>query len=138
MYLEKKEFVTKESSELVNITADVKEHVKKSGIKDGLCIVHSTHTTAGITVSTISDPLGAQDILAEFDQLVPTRATFKHTLDTPADAAGHVKIILSGNSSTFPVKDNELVIGHSQYILFFEFDGPRDREVLIQVLGEVK
>lgn len=138
MYLEKFTFTTEKSSELVIITDIVKEHVKKSGIKDGLCIVYSPHTTAGITVSTISDPLGAEDILAEFDQLVPTRATFKHTLDTPADAAGHVKIILSGNTAMFPVKGNELVMGHSQYILFFEFDGPRDREVLVQVLGELQ
>ncbi|HBH13120.1 MAG TPA: secondary thiamine-phosphate synthase enzyme [Clostridiales bacterium] len=137
MFLEKFSFTTKETTELVIITDKVKEFVKKSGIKEGLCVVHSTHTTAGITVSTISDPLGEKDILDEFDRLVPTRATFKHTLDTPADAAGHIKIILSGNAAMFPVKDNELVIGHSQYILFFEFDGPRDREVLVQVLGEV-
>lgn len=137
MFLEEFAFTTERSSELVVITDKVKEYVQKSGIKDGLCIVHSPHTTAGITVSTISDPLGEEDILNEFDRIVPTRATFKHTLDTPADAAGHIKIILSGNTAMFPVKDHELVMGHSQYIMFFEFDGPRDREVLVQVLGEV-
>lgn len=137
MFLEKFAFTTEKSSELVIITDKVKEYVKKSGIKDGLCIIYSPHTTAGVTVSTLSDPLGEKDILNEFDRIVPTRATFEHTLDTPADAAGHIKIILSGNRAMFPVKNNELVMGHSQYILFFEFDGPRDREVLVQVLGEL-
>jgi secondary thiamine-phosphate synthase enzyme len=136
MYLEKIPFVTKKTTELVVVTDDVKKCVKDSEVQEGLCIVYSTHTTAGITVSTISDPLGADDILEDFDRLVPTRATFKHTLDTPADAAGHIKIILTGHSAMFPIHKGELILGHSQYILFFEFDGPRDREIMVQIIQE--
>ncbi len=127
-------FKSNASTELVNVTDQVRQYVKESGVKEGLCIVYSPHTTAGITLNSASDPLGAADILNEFDRLVPTRATFRHTLDTPADAAGHVKLVLVGNSVNIAIEDGDLYLGHSQSILFFEFDGPRDREVQVQII----
>lgn len=127
-------FQTKSSTELVDVTAKVRQVVKESGVKEGLCIVYSPHTTAGITLNSASDPATAADILHEFDHLVPIRATFRHTLDTPADSAGHVKLVLVGNSVNIAIENFELYLGHSQSILFFEFDGPRDREVQVQIL----
>ncbi len=127
-------FKTTASTELVNVTDQVRQLVKSSGVIEGLCVVYSPHTTAGITLNSASDPLGAADILSEFDRLVPTRATFQHTLDTPADAAGHIKLVLVGNSVNIAIEENDLYLGHSQSILFFEFDGPRDREVQVQII----
>lgn len=123
-----------QNNELINITPQVRELVKNSGVQDGLCVIYSPHTTAGITITTVSDPLTVTDILSEFDRLVPIRATFGHTLDTPADAAGHIKMILVGNSVNAAIVDGDLHIGHSQYVLFYEFDGPRDREVEVQII----
>ncbi len=128
-------FTTTKTNELINITNQVQEIVKDSGVQDGLCVIYSPHTTAGITITTTSDPETIKDILDEFDRLVPIRATFHHTLDTPADAAGHIKMILVGNSVNAVIVGGELHIGHSQYILFFEFDGPRDREVEVQIIA---
>ncbi len=129
-------FTTNQSSQLVDVTSQVREIVQKSGVKEGVCIVYSPHTTAGVTLNTTHDPSTALDILDGFDHIVPTRATFKHTLDTPADAAGHIKLVLVGNSVHLPIQNGDLLIGHSQSILFFEFDGPRDREVQVQILKE--
>jgi secondary thiamine-phosphate synthase enzyme len=128
-------FATTKNNELINITKDVQQIVKDSGVQEGLCIIYSPHTTAGITITTTSDKETVNDILTEFDRLVPIRANFKHTLDTPADAAGHIKMILVGNSANAAVVDGDLHIGHSQYILFYEFDGPRDREVEVQIIA---
>lgn len=127
-------FQTKSSTELVDVTAEVRQVIQESGVKEGLCIVYSPHTTAGITLNSASDPATAADILNEFDHLVPIRATFRHTLDTPADSAGHVKLVLVGNSVNIAIENFELYLGHSQSILFFEFDGPRDRKVQVQIL----
>ena len=129
-------FTTSKNNELVDVTSQVREIVKASNVKEGLCIVYSPHTTAGVTLNSASDPASIQDILAEMDHIVPIRATFKHTLDTPADAAGHVKLVLVGNSANIAIQDNDLLLGHSQSILFYEFDGPRDREVQVQILRE--
>lgn len=136
MILENIPFTTEETSSLVDITKTVRQFVESRDVKNGLCIVYSPHTTASVTITTISDHATAEDILDEFNRLVPVRATFAHTLDTPADAAGHIKVVLVGNSVMLPVKDGKLVIGHSQYILFFEFDGPRDREIMVQILRD--
>jgi secondary thiamine-phosphate synthase enzyme len=129
-------FITDKSTQLVNVTEDVRQVVKQSGVQEGLCIVYSPHTTGGVTLNSASDPLTAQDVLDEFDRLVPVRATFQHTLDTPADAAGHIKLVLVGNSVNIAIVEGDLHLGHSQSILFFEFDGPRDREVQVQILRE--
>jgi len=77
----------------------------------------------------------AADLILELHRLVPTRVDFQHTYDTPADAAGHIKATLVGNSATLIVTGGEVVLGSSQSILFFEFDGPRERKVHVQVLG---
>ncbi len=129
-------FSTTKTNELINITEQVQKIVKGSGVQEGLCVIYSPHTTAGITITTTSDPATVNDILSEFDRLVPIRATFRHTLDTPADAAGHIKMVLVGNSANAAIVRGELHIGHSQYILFFEFDGPRDREVEVQIIAD--
>ena len=129
-------FKTTKSTELVNVTELVRTVVKASSVEDGLCIVYSPHTTAGITLNSSSDPATADDILYEFDHLAPIRATHRHTLDTPSDAAGHVKLVLVGNSVNIAIQNGDLFLGHSQSVLFFEFDGPREREIQVQIFRQ--
>jgi secondary thiamine-phosphate synthase enzyme len=130
------QFQSSKCSELINLTEQVRQIVQSSGIRSGVCVVYSPHTTAGLTLNSSSDPLTAEDILADLDRIVPTRVNFRHTLDTPGDAAGHVKLVLVGNSVLVPVQETDLGLGHSQSILFCEFDGPRDREVQVQLLRD--
>jgi secondary thiamine-phosphate synthase enzyme len=110
--------------------------VKESGVADGLCVVFVPHTTAGLVLNSGADPATAADIGAELRRLVPTRVDFQHTYDTPADAAGHVKVALTGVSLSLIVAGGELVLGRSQSLMLVEFDGPRQRKVLVRVMAD--
>ncbi len=120
--------------ELVNMSGEVREVVASSGVKEGLCLIFCPHSTAGLVVNSYLDPLTPKDITAEIDRLVPTRVDFFHTVDTPSDAAAHVKAGLVGIQQLLIVHDGKLLLGHSQGILFAEFDGPRDRELYVKVI----
>jgi len=129
------ELQTSPGESLTNITDKVQQAIKNSDVKEGVCVVVAPHTTAGLTLNSAIDPSTAADLILELHRLVPTRVDFQHTYDTPADAAGHIKATLVGNSATLIVTGGNAVLGSSQSILFFEFDGPRERKVHVQVLG---
>lgn len=120
---------------LFDITNIVKKDVKISGVKSGLCCVFIPHSTAAVTVYSGIDPLGLLDLNDTIKTLVPTRIDFHHQCDTPSDAAGHIKSSLLNPSMTFIVEDGKIVLGNSQSIYFFEFDGPRNRQFFTQVNG---
>jgi secondary thiamine-phosphate synthase enzyme len=71
----------------------------------------------------------------EICRLIPTRIDFKHEHDTPQDAAGHVKSALVGASLALIVADGDVLLGHSQKIYFFEFDGPRHRKIHVKAIS---
>ncbi len=121
---------------LINITESIREVVRTSGIKEGICVLYVPHTTAAITLNSCLDPATLQDLTEELHRLVPTRVDFHHTHDTPADAAGHIKSTLVGHSLTLLITQGEIALGGSQSILFFEFDGPRQREVWVRVIRD--
>lgn len=125
---------TPKGDSLTDITARVREAVKACGVTSGVCFVTVPHTTAGITLNSYLDPNTARDIVQDVRRLVPTRTDFNHIFDTPADAAGHIKATLVGHSEMLFVEDGALVLGDSQGLFFFDFDGPRRRRVLVKVL----
>ena len=133
--METPSFRTSKRREIVIVTEVVKEVVKKSGVQEGICVVTNPHTTAGMTVNSYLDPASMQDMIEEFDRLVPTRTDFHHVYDTPSDASGHIKTSLAGSSITVIIHEGALVMGHSQGLLFWEFDGPRDRKIHIQIVS---
>jgi secondary thiamine-phosphate synthase enzyme len=120
---------------LVDITVAVREAVQNAGITSGLCAVIVPHTTAAVTINSSLDPTTPEDIIADLRRLVPTRVDFKHQYDTPADAAAHIKATLIGHSILLVVESGDLVLGGSQSILFYEFDGPRERHVQVKVMA---
>ncbi len=120
---------------LVDITAQVRELVKGSAVPAGICALVVPHTTAGITINSGLDPATPTDIVADLKRLVPTRVDFEHQYDTPADAAGHIKATLVGHSLILVIEGGELLLGHSQSILLYEFDGPRQRQVQVKIIG---
>lgn len=122
--------------EWINLTDDVRTIVEQSGVQEGTCIVYNPHTTGGLFVNSYLDPNTPEDVLEQWDRLVPTRVDFYHQFDTPSDAAGHVKSVLMGTEAIFIVRKGELVIGHSQGIVFAEFDGPRKRNVHVKVISD--
>ncbi|MCB8937346.1 MAG: YjbQ family protein [Ardenticatenaceae bacterium] len=116
------------------ITEQVQQIVRNSGIQSGVCFLVIPHTTAAITINSYLDPATEQDILQEVRRLVPTRTDFHHIFDTPADAAGHIKATLVGNSEIVLIENGELVLGHSQGLFLYDFDGPRQRRVLVKII----
>jgi secondary thiamine-phosphate synthase enzyme len=120
---------------LHDITAQVQTALAQSTIEDGLLLVSVPHSTAAITVAAHQDPLALEDIDDEIRRLVPTREDFKHQIDTPQDAAGHVKAALVGHSRTLGVDAGRLLLSVSQKIFLWEFDAPRQRTVHVKVIG---
>lgn len=120
---------------LVDITPLVRDAVQDLGVQAGLCAVIVPHTTAAITLNSALDAATPTDIIDELRRLVPTRVDFNHQYDTPADAAGHIKAALIGQHVLLVIDNGNLLIGGSQSILFYEFDGPRERRVQVKVVA---
>ncbi len=120
---------------LTDVTAQVKDIVGATGVLSGLCVLFVPHTTAAITINSMLDTATATDIIHDLKRLVPTRVDFVHQYDTPADAAGHIKAALIGHSVTLIIDRGQLLLGSSQSILFYEFDGPRERKIQVKVQG---
>lgn len=121
---------TKSHSSMEDITAQVEKAVRDSGVREGLACVYVPHTTAAVTINEVADPDVRQDILAKLDDLVPWYGRYRHT---EGNAAAHIKATLVGPSVTLLVQDGRLVLGTWQGIYLCEFDGPRQRKVLIRV-----
>ena len=124
---------TEEGCSLVNITDQAQTIVQRGGVQEGICVVFVTHTTGAITLNSYLDPNTPKDIVNDLDRIVPTRVDFFHQNDTPTDASAHIKTTLVGNSLTLIVTGGKLLLGHSQFIMFCEFDGPRERSVHVKV-----
>jgi len=120
----------------VNLLEEVNLVISESGVEEGLCIVYNPHTTAGLFINSYLDPNTPEDILHEWDRLIPTRFDFFHQNDTPTDASGHIKSVLMGTSIPLIVHKSKLMLGHSQGIIFAEFDGPRERELLVKIIAD--
>lgn len=117
------------------LTEEVSDLVEKSGVKEGFCVLHIPHTTAGITITSKWDETDFADIKHELRRIVPTRVDFYHQFDTPEDAAGHIKSVLVGCNMTLMIHKGKLLLGNSQGIFFLEFDGPRKRKCYISILN---
>ncbi len=124
---------TGSSTEMVNITSQVQNELGKSEIKNGICTVFVPHTTAGITINEGADPDVADDMIMEINKIVPLQDGYKHA---EGNSAAHVKTTLFGSSVQIPVENGRLSLGTWQAIFLCEFDGPRNRRVVVQVLGK--
>lgn len=134
--LKKIHLQTEAGESLVNITDQLRDAVRESGVQEGLCVAYVPHTTAALIVNSAMDPNTVRDIVDELHRLVPTRVDFHHTYDTPADASGHVKASVVGGDLSLIVTGGDLLLGGSQSVMFFEFDGPRTRQVLVRIMAD--
>ena len=119
-------------AEAIDITSLVRAAVKRSGIDDGLAVVFCKHTTAALTIQENSDPTVRAAVLAHLAQAVPHGAG---AVSAATNADAHVKSSLIGASLTLVVEAGKPALGPWQAIYFCEFDGPRNRQVLIKVVG---
>jgi len=121
---------TSSRMQFLDITSQVQDAVKESGLSDGVCTVFVPHTTAGITINENADPDVTRDIIDTLERLVPRKGDYRHT---EGNADSHVKASLMGFSVDVFVEGGRLVLGTWQAIYFCEFDGPRTRQVLVRV-----
>ncbi len=124
---------TRSKTELTDITEAITEAVITSGIKDGICVVFTPHTTTGILVSENVDPRLQRDLLGSLARIAPDNVRYAHG---GGNAAAHIKSARTGVSVTLPVIDGRPLLGEWQGVFFAEFDGPReDRRIVIKVLA---
>ena len=129
------EFTLKTSArnQFVEITDRVRDAITASGVRSGLCVVYCPHTTAAITVNENADPDVVHDMLLYLNRTIPKDQNgFRHG---EGNSDSHIKASLVGPSVTLVVNDGDLVLGRWQGVYFCEFDGPRARTVVVQVVG---
>jgi len=126
-------FPTSHKTQLLDISAEVKEAVIKSGIKEGICVVFTPHTTGSVFLFENADPNLRRDLLAALSKIVPNDEKYSHVGD---NAAAHLKVARMGASVSIPVREGRPMFGKWQGVFFGEFDGPRqEREVVVKVIA---
>ena len=117
----------------MDVTDQVRASLARSGLKDGQGVVYCPHTTAAITINEGYDPDVVHDMLLWPLRTVPhVQPGFRHG---EGNSDSHIKASLVGSSVTVLVEDGDLVLGRWQGVQFCEFDGPRKRTVMVQVVG---
>jgi secondary thiamine-phosphate synthase enzyme len=122
---------TRDRTELVDITSQIRTIIRDSGIDEGSCLVYVPHTTAAVTINENADPTVKRDILMILNRVIPFSDDYHHA---EGNSAAHIKSTLVGASERLIIEGGDLVLGHWQGIFFCEFDGPRSRKVTIQII----
>lgn len=134
VFFEDVDMSTRNRTELVDITKSVEEIMRKSGVTDGLCVIHTVHSATAIIVNENEAGL-MKDIVRKIQQDFPRGVGWMHDrIDDNAYA--HLASSFIGPTRIFPVKDGKLVRGTWQNIFLLELDGPRTRKITIEVMGE--
>ena len=128
-------FHTRKHREYVHITPQVEAAVQKSGIADGMVLVSAMHITAGIYVNDHEDGL-IEDIDAWLETLAPFRQEYKHHNTGEDNGDSHLKALLIHHQVIVPVTKGRLDLGRWQRVFYAEFDGQRDKRVILKVMGE--
>ena len=127
---------TEKNRDVRNISDLISSAVLESKVRDGLAVVFSPHTTMGLYLANY-DPTLAPDVTRFLSELVPNHPDYAHNQsETDPNADSHLKSIVVGASVTIPVVSGRLALGQWQGIFLVEFEGPRARHLVVQVLGE--
>ena len=121
---------TSERLQLMDITGDVARAVEQSCVHSGLCNLFVTHTTAAVIVSENWDPDVTSDMLRHLERLVPLKGDFRHA---EGNSQAHILSVMLGTSINIPVREGKLALGRWQGVMLAEFDGPRERTLVVSV-----
>jgi secondary thiamine-phosphate synthase enzyme len=116
---------------MVDITDSVNEAAAESGVRDGICNVFIPHTTAAVIVSENWDPDVTSDMLRQLEQIVPHEADYRHA---EGNSQAHILSVMLGTSIDVPMRGGKLALGRWQGVMLAEFDGSRERSVLVTVI----
>jgi secondary thiamine-phosphate synthase enzyme len=118
-------------TQMLDVSRQVAVVLKRSGLKSGICYVYVPHTTAGVTINENADPDVCLDIDSILESTVPWNNNYRHM---EGNSAAHVKASMMGFTATIPFEKGHLLLGTWQGIYFCEFDGPRNRKLIIKVI----
>jgi secondary thiamine-phosphate synthase enzyme len=130
--IERFQVPTETREQMRDITGDVNGALGRLGVATGICQVFVSHTTAGLVVNENADPAVCSDMLLWLDSAVPQDIPSGHA---EGNSPAHIKATLVGQSVTLPVENGRLALGTWQGVFLAEFDGPRHRTVLVNVVG---
>lgn len=119
--------------QFLNLSYEVEECVRRSHISEGLCLVFSQHTTSAVFLENDREELYS-DWSELLNKIVPGSTQYK--VDYACAGAAHTKQMLLGASVTVPITDGRLELGPRQYIMYGDFDGCREKTVLVKIIGE--
>jgi len=128
-------FNTGERRQLINITQEVEQRVRHSGIGEGLCLVSAMHITAGIWVND-NEPGLWQDFWELLESLAPYGRDYQHHRTGEDNGDAHLKRTLIHHQALLPVTKGKLDLGPWEQIFYAEFDGRRRKRVVIKIIGE--
>ena len=121
---------TNKQTEFIEITNQIEQVIRNSGIIDGECYIFIPQTTAAVTINENADPDVKSDMIMELNKIVPFDDNYKHF---EGNSAAHIKSSLVGFSEIVLIEEGKPVLGTWQGIYFCEFDGPRNRKVIVRV-----
>jgi len=130
-------FRTKSRREFVNITQEVEKFVKKSGVKEGICLVNAMHITASVFINDNESGLH-NDYEKWLESLAPHQPVdqYQHNDTGEDNADAHLKRQIMGREVTIAITNGELDFGPWEAIFYGEFDGKRSKRVLVKIIGE--
>ncbi len=125
---------TNRRDQMIDITVQVEALLVQENVHEGLVVVYSSHTTAGITINENADPDVQKDILRRLDEIYPWDKTGDRHIE--GNSAAHLKTSTLGASQTVIIHNGKLLLGRWQGIYFCEFDGPRSRTCYAKIIIE--
>ena len=128
-------FNTKKHREYVHITPQIESAVKKSGIKEGMVLVSAMHITAGVYVNDDESGL-IEDIDKWLEGLAPFDKDYRHHRTGEDNGDSHLKALLIHHQVIVPITAGKLDLGTWQRVFYAEFDGQRNKRVIVKVMGE--
>ncbi len=128
-------FNTKKRRDYINITGDIQRILEASGIKEGLMLVSAMHITAGVYVNDAESGL-IGDIDEWLEKLAPFNANYRHHHTGEDNGDAHLKNLLIGHQVVVPVTNGRLDFGPWQQVYYAEFDGQRQKRVVVKLIGE--
>jgi secondary thiamine-phosphate synthase enzyme len=119
-------------TEFLDLTGQIQEAVRESGVQEGVCHIFQAHTTAGLTINENADPSVQADILMVLNRIISEKEAYRHL---EGNSPAHIKASLMGAQLTVLVSNGSLVLGTWQGVFLCEFDGPRTRKVHLKIMA---
>jgi secondary thiamine-phosphate synthase enzyme len=128
-------FHTKKHRAYIHITPQIETLVAKSGVQEGMVLVSAMHITAGVYVND-DEPGLIEDIDEWLEKLAPFKELYHHHQTGEDNGDSHLKALLIHHQVIVPITAGKLDLGRWQRVFYAEFDGQRDKRVIIKVMGE--